>query len=191
MLPKTTQPTIAADDVGIHFLHGAPDIIVEWGEIAQICALRQTYTDGTPYIEVFVDHFSGVDFRFHSVEVGYSQTTAEMERHLLGFKRATLEAVGTFEEIGETIPVVWKRDEAIQPFQFRPQVIDPRQPTLEERNQMEAAHRASIATCEKILGRSLRPDELTCVETRFENARIVGNIRAPLCNLLIKRQSPG
>ncbi len=47
----------------------------------------RNYPDGTPYIEVFVDHISGVDFRFHSVEVGYEQTTAEMEMYLVGFKQ--------------------------------------------------------------------------------------------------------
>jgi hypothetical protein len=188
MQPKAIRQTIAADDVGIHFLHGDKDIVVDWGEIAEVCALRQHYLDGTPYIEVFVDHISGVDFRFHSVEVGYEQTTAGMEMHLIGFKRAVLEAVGTLDEEGQTIPVIWTRDEAVQPFQLRPPVIDPRPPTPQERAQMEAAHQASIVTCEKILGRQLEPHEIACVQTGFENGRIVGNIAAPLCHLLVERQ---
>jgi hypothetical protein len=188
MQPETAKPTIFADDVGIHLPAVDGYALVDWGEIAQICALREKYADGTPFIEVFVDHLSGVDFRFHSVEPGYEQTTAEMEKHLIGFRRAGLEAVRTFEEEGQTIPVIWKRDEAVQPFQLRPPVIDPRDPTPQERAQMEAAHQASIATCEKILGRSLEPAELACVQTGFENGRIVGSIAAPLCHLLVKRQ---
>jgi hypothetical protein len=191
MQPEASQLTIAADDVGIHFLHGAQDIVVDWGEIAQVCALREKYADGTPFIEVYVDHLSGVDFSFHNVEVGYAQVTAEMEKHLIGFTRAALEAVRTFDEEGQTIPVVWKRDETVQPFRLRPPVIDPRDPTAEERVQMEAAHRASIATCERILGRPLSFDELECVHTGFENGRIVGSIAHPLCDLLVKHQGEG
>jgi hypothetical protein len=188
MRPEATRPTIVADEVGIHLLHGDKDIVVDWGEIASVCALRQSFPDGTPYIEVFVDHISGVDFRFRSVEVGYEQTTAEMEMYLVGFKRASLDAVRTLDEDGQTIPVLWTRDGAVQPFQLRPGVIDPRPPTPQERAQMEAAHQASIATCEKILGRQLGPHEIACVQTGFENGRIVGNIAAPLCHLLVERQ---
>jgi hypothetical protein len=116
---------------------------------------------------------------------------AEMEKHLFGFRRARLEAVRTFEEEGQTIPVIWKRDEAIQPFQLRPPVVEPRDPTPQERAQMEAAHQASIATCERILGRPLEPAELACVQTGFENGRIDGSIAAPLCHLLVNRQGGG
>lgn len=179
MQSEAPQPSISADDVGIHFLRTSrDDVIVDWGEIAEVCALRDNYADGTPFIEVFIDHISGVDFRFHSVEAGYEQTTAEMEKHLIGFRRAALEAVRTFEEEGQTIPVIWKRDEALQPFQLRPL-------------KMERAHLASIATCEKILGRSLTADELACIKTGFENGRIVGNIASPLCHLLVKHQVGG
>jgi hypothetical protein len=188
MEPDARRPVIAADEAGIHFRHGEDDIVVEWGEIAQICALRARDGDGTEFIEVFVDHFSGVDFRFHSVDGGYAQTTAEMERRLIGFRRDALEAVRTFEEEGQTIPVVWARDEAVQPFALRSPVIDLRDPTPGERTQMEAAHRASIATCEKILGRPLRAEEIACVETGFVNGRIMGNIAPPLAQLLIERQ---
>jgi hypothetical protein len=192
MQPQASPPSISADDVGIHFLGSSRnDIIVHWGEIAEVCALRDTYADGTPFIEVYIDHFSGVDFRFHSVEAGYEQTTAEMEKRLIGFRRAALEAVRTFEEEGETIPVVWKRDEALQPFQLQPLKVDTREPTSEERAQMERAHQASITTCEKILGRSLTSDELACINTGFENGRIVGNIAPPLCDLLLKHQGGG
>lgn len=182
------ERSMFADGVGIHLPAVRNYVVVNWGEIAQICALREKYANETPYIEVFVDHISGVDFRFHSVEAGYEQTTAEMEKHLIGFRRAALEAVRTFEEEGQTIPVVWKRDEAIQPFQLQPPVVDPRDPTPQERVQMEAAHKASIATCEKILGRPLSPKEAVCVQTAFENGRITGNIAPPLANLLVERQ---
>ncbi len=192
MQSEAPRPAIYADDMGIHFLRsGRDDVIVDWGEIAEVCALRENYEDGTPFIEVFIDHISGVDFRFHSVELGYQQTTVEMEKHLIGFRRAALESVRTFEEEGQTIPVIWKRDEGLQPFELRPLKVDPREPTPEERAQMERAHLASIATCEKILGRSLTADELACVETGFENGRIVGSIASPLCHLLVKHQGGG
>ena len=190
MQPEANRPTIAADDIGIHFMHGDKDVVVHWGEIAQICALREKYADDTPFIEVFVDHLSGVDFRFHSVEMGYEQTTAEMEKHLIGFKRAMLETVRTLDE-EQTIPVVWKRDELFQPFQLHPPVIDTRDPSPEERTRMQAAHQASITTCEKILGRPLSLDEVACVQTGFENGRITGKIAAPLAHFLMERQSGG
>jgi hypothetical protein len=191
MQPRAAEPTIFADDVGIHLPVVDGHVVVDWGEIAQVCAVREKYADGTPFIEVFVDHVSGVDFRFHSVDRGYEQTTAEMEKHLTGFRRAGLEAVRTFDEDEQAIPVVWKRDEAVQPFQLRPQLIDPRDPTPQERARMEAAHQASIATCEKVLGRPLTPAELACVQTGFENGRIVGCIAPPLCHLLVERQGSG
>jgi hypothetical protein len=189
MQPEDAEPTMFADHAGIHLPAVDGYVVVDWGEIDQVCALRETYADGTPFIEVFIDHISGVDFRLHSVSRGFEQTTAEMEKHLIGFRRASLEAVGTLEEAGETLPVVWKRDEAIQPFELRPPVTDPRDPTPQERVQMEAAHKASIATCEKILGRPLGADELACVQTGFENGRITGNIAPPLAQLLVERQS--
>jgi hypothetical protein len=145
MEPDATSPTIAADDVGIHLLHGGKDIVVGWGEIAQICGLREKYADGTPFIQVFIDQ--------------------------------------------QTIPVVWKRDEVVQPFQLRPSMVDSRDPTPEERVQMQAAHQASIDTCEKVLGRRLEAEEIACVRTAFENGRIVGSVAAPLCQLLVERQN--
>lgn len=181
------SPTIAADEAGIHFLHDNNDIVVVWGEIAQICGIRHKHADGTTYIEVFIVHYSGVDFRFQSIEPGYEQTTAEMERHLIGFNRSSLELVRSLEE-EQTIPVVWTRDEAIQPFRFQPPVADTRDPTPQEHAQMQAAHEASIATCERILGRALKPEEIECVKTGFENGRIVGSIAPPLSNLLIEKQ---
>jgi len=110
-----------------------------------------------------------------------------MEQHLTGFSRVKAEAAGTWEQKLDT-PPVWQRDEAVQPFQLRPPVIDPRDPTPQELAQMEAAHRASIATCERILGRPLQPGEMACVHTGFENGRITGSIAPPLCHLLVERQ---
>ena len=188
---EAAEPIIFADDVGIHLPAVDGYVVVDWGEIAQVCGLREQYADGRPFINVFVDHISGVDFRFHSVDGGYEQTMALMEKHLIGFRRAGLEAVRTFEEEGQTIPVVWKRDESAQPFQLRAPVIDRRDPNPQERAQIEAAHQASIATCEKALGRPLKPAELACVQTGFENGRIVGGIAPPLCHLLVQREGTG
>jgi hypothetical protein len=191
MQHEATQPAIAADHVGIHFLRsGRDDIVVDWGEIASVDAARCDSTDGYSFLEIYIDHISGVDFRFQDVEAGYEQVMATMEQHLIGFSRAKAEAATTWEQkLG--MPPVWERDEAIQPFQLRPPVIDPRAPTPEERAQMEAANRASIATCERILSRPLKPDEIACVHTGFENGRIVGSIAAPLCHLLVERQGSG
>jgi hypothetical protein len=188
MQAEAPRATIAADELGIHLLHGDNDVVVHWGEIAEVHGLRQKYVDGTEFIEVFVDHISGVDFGFLSMEVGYDQTTTEMERYLFGFRRSTLNAVGTLDDEGEDIPIVWKRDESVQPFQLQPPVIDPRGPNSEERARMSTAHQASIATCERILRRPLLTHELACVQTTFENGRIVGSIAAPLCNLLVEHQ---
>ena len=189
MQPESTQPAIAADDVGIHFLRsGRDDIVVDWGEIESVDAARCDSTDGSSFLEVYINHISGVDFRFHDVEAGYEQVMASMEQHLIGFSRANAEAGGTWEQKLDT-PLVWKRDEAVQPFQLRPPKIDPREPTADERAQLERAHLASIATCEKILGRSLTADELACVETGFQNGRIVGNIAPPLWHSLMERQA--
>jgi hypothetical protein len=112
---------------------------------------------------------------------------ASMEQHLSGFSRAKAEAAEVWDKRLDP-PLVWKRDETIQPFQLRRPTVDTRQPTPEERAQMERARRASIATCEKILQRSLVADELACVQTGFENGRIVGSIAPPLCHLLAERK---
>jgi hypothetical protein len=93
MQPEAAEPTRFADDAGIHLPAVDGDVVVDWGEIAQVDALSEKYQDGTPFIDVMIVHISGVDFHFHSVEVGYEQIIAEMEKHLNGFKRAALEAV--------------------------------------------------------------------------------------------------
>jgi hypothetical protein len=188
MQPEAAMPTMFADDVGIHLPAVDGYVVVHWGEIAQVDALRETDANGTTFIDVMIVHLFGVDFHIRSVESGYGQTTTEMEKHLIGFRRSALEAVPTLEEAGETFPVVWKRDEVLQPFQLMPPVIDPRDPTPQERAQMERAHLASIAACERTLGRPLTVDEVACVNTRFENGRITGNIAPPLAQLLVGRQ---
>ena len=188
MQPEAPRPAIAADDVGIHFLRSGRDgIVVYWGEIASVDAACCHSSDGSTFLEIYIDHISGVDIRFHNVESGYEQVMASMEEHLIGFSRAKAEGAGTWEQKLDT-PPVWERDEAIQPFVLRPPVIDPRDPTPQERARMQAAHQASIVTCEKILGRPLDPAELACVQTGFENGRIVGSIAPPLCHLLVQRQ---
>lgn len=159
-----------------------------WGEIESVDADRCVSKDGATFIEVYINHISGVDFRFHDVDVGYAQVMASMEKHLIGFSRAKAEAAETWDKRLDA-PPVWKRDETIQPFVLRPPVIDSRQPTPVERVQMEAARQASIARCEKILGRALDANEIACIHTGFENGRITGNITAPLAQRLVERQS--
>jgi hypothetical protein len=116
MLDMNSKPAILADEIGVHFLRsGRNDIVVEWSEIEQVCALRQRNPDLTEWIEVFIDHLSGVDFTFLSVESGYVQVMAAMERHLNGFSRARLEAVGTLDEEENFPVVVWRCDPGAPP----------------------------------------------------------------------------
>lgn len=187
MQDQAKELRIVADDTGIHFVGSGRDIVVQWGEIESVDAVRCERADATSFLEIYINHFSGVDFRFHDVDTGYAQVMASMEEHLVGFSRAKAEAEGTWEEKLDT-PVVWRRDESIQPFELHAPEVDPRPPTAEERVRMEAAHRASIATCEKLLGRSLQAAELACIHTGFENGRITGSIAPPLCDLLVERQ---
>ncbi len=184
----TGKAGVAADETGIHFLGAPEDILLEWDEIASVHAARFKGADGTSYLEIFVDHFTGVDFRFQDAEEGYDQVLAAMEQHLIGFQRARVEAVVPFEKAGD-MAEIWKRDEAIQPFRLRPQKVDNREPSPEERLQMESAHKASIATCERILGRALSADELQCISTRFENGRITGGITSPLRDRIVRREA--
>ncbi|MGD0769659.1 MAG: hypothetical protein ABSB42_15860 [Tepidisphaeraceae bacterium] len=148
MPPPASNLSITADDVGIHFLRsGRDDIVVEWGEIESIDAARCDAADGSSFLEVYVNHISGVDFYFQNVELGYEQVMASMELHLIGFSRNRAEAEGTWEQKLDT-PVVWKRDVSVQPFQLRAPKIDTRDPSKEELTQMESAHRATISTQE-------------------------------------------
>lgn len=82
---EPSEPTIAADGVGIHFLRTGRDITVHWGEIEAICALREEPPEGTAYLRFFVDVFAGVDFQFTNADAGYEQVMAEMAKHLMGF----------------------------------------------------------------------------------------------------------
>jgi hypothetical protein len=191
MQPPADRPNITADERGIHFVGVTDrDILVSWGEIESVDAAKCASTDGSIVLEVYVNHFSGVDFRFHNVEPGYLQVMSVMEQRLIGFSRSKLEAAGTWEEKLDGT-AVWQRDESVQPYEFQPQVVDPRPPTEAERLQMAAAHQASIATCAKLLGRQLQDHELACIYTGFENGRIVGNISPPLCNLIAPPQPGG
>jgi hypothetical protein len=180
--------SVAADEAGIHFFGGPDDNLVDWGEIESVHAARFRGADGVSYLEVFVDHISGVDFRFQDVEEGYDQVISAMEQHLIGFRRASLEAVEPFET-AKNLVEIWKRNQAIQPFHLRPPEVDNRDPTAEERVLVQSAHKATIATCERVLGRELDADELRCISTRFENGRISGAIASPLCERLVRRQS--
>jgi hypothetical protein len=175
---------IFADDAGIHFEGSTREVIVHWGEIAAICAVKETTNDGESFLEIYVDHISGVDFRFHSVDEGYAQVMAEMENHLIGFARERVETVGTIKEMNYDMPAVWTRDETVQPFELHERPIDRRDPTEAEVEQMERARAATVVTCERILGRSLTDAERACIHVTFENGKIVGNISALLAEFL-------
>ena len=152
MQPSADRPTIAADDRGIHFLGVEDrDIVVAWGEIESVDAIRYDSSDDSTFIEVYINHLSGVDFRFHSTEHGYTDALVAMERHLIGFSTSGVENVETWEANPDR-PPVWKRDEQVQPFQLEPLVIDNRLPTDAERQQMAAARQASVDTCERDFG---------------------------------------
>jgi len=190
MQSPTHKRSVSADDVGIHFVGvDREDILVEWGEIESVDAARWKSADGSSFLEVYVYHFSGVDFRFHDVESGYEQVMAAMEQHLIGFSRKQVETHGENweQKIGSAVP--WKRDDSVQPFKLSDRKIDPRPPTKEEVSRMESARRATISTCEKTLGRPLLAHELECIHVGFENARIVGSIAQPLYNLLVNRKA--
>lgn len=187
MQPSADRVTIAADERGIHFQRVADkDIVIAWGEIGSVEAAKCDCTDGSTFVEVYVVHFSGVDFRFHSTESGYADVLAAMERHLIGFNASDVAGAGTWEDELDS-PPVWKRDETLQPFQLEPPLIDNRPPTEAEHQQMAAARQASVDTCERILGRALLPEELDCVQVRFENARVVGHIASPLSSRIAAR----
>lgn len=186
--PEPARSAIVADEVGIHFFVGDEDILIAWGEVASVSASRWPY-EGNIHTRVFVDHYTGVDFRFHSGEVGYEQTTAQMEKRLIGFSRAQLEAVDVSGEDGEHIHDVWVRDETVQPFELQPEVVDPRDPTPQERADIEAARHASIASAERLLERPLQPEEVACIRVWFENGRIMGSTAQPLAQLLIERHN--
>jgi hypothetical protein len=180
---------IFADDAGIHFEGSTREIIVHWGEIAAICAVKETSNEGEPFLEIYVDHMSGVDFRFHSVDEGYAQVLAEMEKHLIGFSRERLETVRTIEEMNYDIPAVWTRDENVQPFELHEEPIVRRDPTEAEAEQIVRARAAAIETCERILGRTLTEAERAFVHVDFKNGKIVGNIYGLLAEL-VKHSSP-
>jgi hypothetical protein len=124
MSTEEGRPDLAADETGIHFLRSACEgrghPMVYWGEIDQVCSLRWKQADGTTFLEIYLDHYSGVDFRFQNGDSGYEQVMAEMEKHLLGFLQARVEAVGTWDEEQDLPVVVWRRDEAVQSFELRP-----------------------------------------------------------------------
>jgi len=188
MEPNPSQRSILADNIGIHFMNGGQDdIVIEWGEIEGVEAARVKWADGSTGLEIFIDDYTGVDFTFYNIDLDYDEVMASMEQHLVGFSRARAEAAGSWDEKRGT-PRVWERDEAIQPFKLLSVEIDSREPSPEERVQMEVARQASIVTCENILGRPLDAAELACVNTGFKNGQIVGGIEPPLCDLLFGRQ---
>jgi hypothetical protein len=185
------KSSVAADDQGIHFLGkgGVEIVVVSWGEIRSVSAVRWPRPDGSNFLDVYIDHFSGVDFTFTDVEDGYDQVMAAMEQHLVGFTRARVEAAPP--PVPEKLGWVdaWKRDERVQPFQLSPLKVDNRAPTEEERALMRSAHQASIDSCERILGRPLDASELACIHTEFKNGEIAGGISPPLSEKLVSRQA--
>ncbi len=121
---EPSEPTIAADGVGIHFLRTGRDITVHWGEIEAIHALREEPPEGIAYLRFFVDVYAGVDFQFTNADAGYEQVMAEMAKHLMGFSRVRAESVGSWKT-DDDIPEVWRRDVSIQPFALRPPPVIP------------------------------------------------------------------
>jgi hypothetical protein len=98
MTDERKRAVIAADDMGIHFLRTpGDDIVVTWDELDAIIVGRLRENNGFEYLEFYVHHISGVDFRFHNVEPGYSEVMQELERRLPGFSRAAAESVGEDE----------------------------------------------------------------------------------------------
>jgi hypothetical protein len=178
-----------ADDDGVHFEGGDDeDIVVYWGEIESVWAVRWQPAEGNSLLEISLNHITGVDFNFVDVEGGYAEVMAAMEKHLAGFSREAAESAPIFEK-EQDIRVVWKRDPISQPFELHPLPVTNRPPTEQEASMVKAAHKASIATCEKLLGRALTADEKCCIYTGFENGRIAGNIAPPLSEMLQKRQA--
>ena len=98
---------ISADEVGIHFRgSGSRDIVIHWGEIASVDADRCDSTDGSTYLEIYLNHVSGVDFRFGDDHNEYAEVMLAMEKHLRGFSRNHAEAAGAGD-----FRVVWQRGE--------------------------------------------------------------------------------
>ena len=191
MKPATVEPRMAADDIGIRFMaigSGWGDYPgVEWGEIHQVCALWNKSRDNPPWLEIYVDHFSGVDFRFSSVGKGYDQVMKAIEEHLVGFSRARAEAVGSWEE-EQDLPVVWRRDLVAQPFELRLPQVDPRDPTPVEPHVIECVRNATIGICAMCLGRELEAEELHCIQANLIEGRIRGSITCPLSETLTRSQ---
>ncbi len=179
---------IAADDTGIHFLEddGREITVVGWGEIVAIYSVWDEMADGQRFLAIYVDHFTGVDFEFDNHETGYEQVMMLMEQQLIGFSRARAEVAGSWEQEPHE---VWRRDLSIQPLQPLP-LPEPvsREPTQEELRLMESARLATIETCERVLGRPLTAAELLCVDVRWANGEIAGDIGSPLSDALLRRQ---
>src|SRR5688572_17998077 len=61
-------------------------------------------------------------------------------------------------------------------------------PTPPQTEEGKAAYKASVDTCERLLGRKLTQEELDCVVVEERDGRIHGRIQAPLSKSLQRRQ---
>ena len=64
---------------------GETTLLLTGGRSKASTRLVADSADGSTFLEVYINHLSGVDFRFHDVEVGYNRWWASMEQHLIGF----------------------------------------------------------------------------------------------------------
>jgi hypothetical protein len=182
------QPTTSESAFSETEADGAATQWLNGGEIEGICALWNRAEADRPWLEIYVDHFSGVDFRFSNACKGYEQVMTAMEVRLLGFSRDRAEAVGSWEE-EQRLPVVWRRDLVAQPFESRLPEADPRDPTPVELHVRESVRNVTIAICALRLGRELEADELRCVHTDLKDGKIQGAIAYPLSETLTRRQT--
>jgi hypothetical protein len=65
----------------------------------------------------------------------------------------------------------------------------PSQLTPEQKQQVEAARSATVATSERLLGRALTDSEKGCIHVDFKDGGPVGSVSAPLSETLKKRQA--
>ena len=61
--------------------------------------------------------------------------------------------------------------------------------TAEQQRQVDAARSATVATSERLLGRTLSDSEKACIHVDFKNGRTVGSVSPPLSERLKERQA--
>jgi hypothetical protein len=61
--------------------------------------------------------------------------------------------------------------------------------TPEQARQLRAAHDATVASCERLLGRPLTNEEKGCIHDEFKDGELVGSVAPPLSDTLKARQA--